>query len=182
MSSLWPNLSPLLSDSSMTPPTQLRPPLTSSSPTLRDKLRTQMFRKGTTHKLKPSPSDITANGLSNSVVGPLDHCVTYDQYDKAYASMQKHDWKSWTGCRRRVLCIRRQNGNSRETYWKNTFIVRFILSLFNIRLRDSICILNEFFVICEVYACVTKHSARVHLCGMWLSMAIDVHLWWAPIR
>ena len=32
-----------------------------------------MFRKGTTHKLKPSPSDITAIGLSNSVVSPQDH-------------------------------------------------------------------------------------------------------------
>ena len=30
------------------------------------KLGTQMFRKGATHKLKPSPSDITANGLSKS--------------------------------------------------------------------------------------------------------------------
>ena len=39
------------------------PPLT-----LRDKLRTQTFRKGATHKLKPSPSDITAIGLSNSVI------------------------------------------------------------------------------------------------------------------
>ena len=34
------------------------------------------------------------------------------------------------------------------------FIVRFILSLFNIRLRSFMCILNEFFVMCEVYACV----------------------------
>ena len=40
-------------------------------PTLQDKLRTQMFRKGATHKLKPSPSDITAIGLSNSVIGLL---------------------------------------------------------------------------------------------------------------
>ena len=42
------------------------------------------------------------------------------------------------------------------------FIVRF-LSLFNIRLKDFICILYEFFAMCEVYACVTKHSARVCL-------------------
>ena len=32
-----------------------------------------MFRKGATHKLKPSPSNITAIGLSNSIVGPQDH-------------------------------------------------------------------------------------------------------------
>ena len=44
--------------------------------TLRDKLRTQTFRKGATHKLKPSPSDITTIGLSNSVIGPQDHRVT----------------------------------------------------------------------------------------------------------
>ena len=35
-----------------------------------------MFRKGTTHKLKPSPSDITTTGLSNSVVGPQYHYLT----------------------------------------------------------------------------------------------------------
>ena len=35
-----------------------------------------MFRKGATHKLKPSPSDITAIRLSNSVIGPRDHRVT----------------------------------------------------------------------------------------------------------
>ena len=47
-------------------------------PTLRDKLRTQMFRKGATHKLKPSPSDITAIGLSNSVIGlPKSLCNNY---------------------------------------------------------------------------------------------------------
>ena len=60
----------------MTPLTQLRPPPTSSAPTLRVKLRTQTFRKGATHKLKPSPSDITTFGLSNSVVGPRDHYLT----------------------------------------------------------------------------------------------------------
>ena len=59
----------------MTPLTQLQPPPTSSTPTLQDKLRTQTFRKGTTHKLKPSPSDITAIGLSNSVVSPQDHLL-----------------------------------------------------------------------------------------------------------
>ena len=46
------------------------------APTLQDKLRTQTFRKGATHKLKPSPSDITTIRLSNSVIGPRDHCVT----------------------------------------------------------------------------------------------------------
>ena len=46
------------------------------------------------------------------------------------------------------------------------FIVRFILSLFNIRLKNFMCILNEFFAICEVYARVTKHGARVRSCGM----------------
>ena len=38
-----------------------------------------MFRKGATHKLKPSPSDITTNGLSNSTISPQDHRVTTDQ-------------------------------------------------------------------------------------------------------
>ena len=61
---------------STTPPTQLRPPPTSSAPTLQVKLRTQTFRKGATHNLKPSPSDITAIRLSNSVIGPQDHYLT----------------------------------------------------------------------------------------------------------
>ena len=39
--------------------------------TLWGKLGTQMFRKGATHKLKPSPSDITTIRLSNSIIGPL---------------------------------------------------------------------------------------------------------------
>ena len=43
------------------------------------------------------------------------------------------------------------------------------------------CILNKFFMMCEVYACVTKHSAWVHLHGMWLSMGIDVCPQRAPI-
>ena len=43
-----------------------------------------------------------------------------------------------------------------------SFIVRFILFLFNIRLGSFVCILNEFFTMCEVYVHVTKHSARVH--------------------
>ena len=30
-----------------------------------------MFRKGATHKLKPSPSDITTIRLSNSIIGLL---------------------------------------------------------------------------------------------------------------
>ena len=60
----------------MTPLTQPQPPLTTSTLTLQDKLRTQTFRKGATHKLKPSPSDITAIGLSNSVVSPWDHHLT----------------------------------------------------------------------------------------------------------
>ena len=34
--------------------------------------------------------------------------------------MQKHNWKSWTRCRRRISCIRRWDRNSRETYWKST--------------------------------------------------------------
>ena len=38
-----------------------------------------MFRKGATHKLKPSPSDITAIGLSNSVIGLRDHHLTQIQ-------------------------------------------------------------------------------------------------------
>ena len=41
-----------------------------------------------------------------------------------------------------------------------TFIVRIVLSSFNIRLRDFIYILYEFFAMCEVYACVTKHGIR----------------------
>ena len=39
-----------------------------------------MFRKGATHKLKPSPSDITAIGLSDSVVGPQNHHVTVEAH------------------------------------------------------------------------------------------------------
>ena len=41
-----------------------------------------------------------------------------------------------------------------------SFIVRFILSLFNIRLKNFVCILDEFFAMCEVYARVTKHGDR----------------------
>ena len=46
------------------------------------------------------------------------------------------------------------------------FIVRYILFLFNIKLSSFVCILNEFFMMCEVYAHVIKHSARVHSRGM----------------
>ena len=42
----------------------------------------------------------------------------------------------------------------------SSFIVRVVLSLFNIKLRNFMCILNEFFAICEVYAHVTKHSVQ----------------------
>ena len=48
----------------------------------------------------------------------------------------------------------------------STFIVRIVLSLLNIRLGDFIYILYEFFMMCEVYAHVTKHSTRVCSCGM----------------
>ena len=33
-------------------------------------------------------------------------------------------------------------------------------------------------MMCEVYVCVTKHDARIHLHGMWLSVAIGVCLQW----
>ena len=46
--------------------------------------------------------------------------ISYDKYDQAYTSVQKHDWKLWARCRRRISCIRRQDRNSRETYWKST--------------------------------------------------------------
>ena len=37
------------------------------------------------------------------------------------------------------------------------FIVRIVLFLFNINL-EILCVLNKFFAICGIYACVTKHS------------------------
>ena len=52
----------------------------------------------------------------------------------------------------------KQEQTERGQRWVRDFIVRLVLSLFNIRLRNFMCILNEFFTICEVYACVTKHS------------------------
>ena len=46
--------------------------------------------------------------------------ISYSKYDQAYTSTQKHDRKSWARCRRRSFCIRRQDRDSRETYWKST--------------------------------------------------------------
>ena len=77
---------------SMTPPTQLQPPLTSSALTLWDKLRTQTFRKGATHKLKPSPSDITAIVLSNSVISPWDHHITELSNPRVSGFKEKSEW------------------------------------------------------------------------------------------
>ena len=31
------------------------------------------------------------------------------------------------------------------------------------------------------YVCMTKHGIQVHLCGVWLSVELNVHLWWASI-
>ena len=39
-----------------------------------------------------------------------------------------------------------------------SFIVRVVLFSFNIKLRNFVCILNKFFVICGIYVCVTKHG------------------------
>ena len=46
------------------------------------------------------------------------------------------------------------------------FIVRVVLFLFNIKLRNFVCILNKSFEIYGIYACVTKHGVRVRSCGM----------------
>ena len=44
--------------------------------------------------------------------------ISYGKYDQAYTSTQKHNWKLWARCRRRISCIRRRDRDSKETYWK----------------------------------------------------------------
>ena len=46
--------------------------------------------------------------------------ISYSKYDQAYTSTQKHDWKLWAICRRRISYIRGRDRDSRETYWKST--------------------------------------------------------------
>ena len=40
--------------------------------------------------------------------------ISYDKYDQAYSSMQEHNQKSWTRCRRRSCCIRWQDETIRK--------------------------------------------------------------------
>ena len=53
----------------------------------------------------------------------------------------------------------------------NQYKTQFLMFLF-----------DGFLVVYEMYAHVTKHSIQVCPRGMWLSMGIDVHLWWASIE